>query len=147
HNHTDHLDPDTLRPMLQHNVPCKLIVPSAWRLLAADRSRIPVADVIPINDGETRRVLSAEILAVPAAHDQIERDGEGNCKYLGYVIRLDRWTLYHSGDTVVYPGMVDRLRPWNIDIAILPINGKVGNMNGVDAARLAKDIGAKVVIP
>jgi L-ascorbate metabolism protein UlaG (beta-lactamase superfamily) len=34
-----------------------------------------------------------------------------------------------------------------VDIAILPINGKIGNMNGRDAAHLANDIGAKIVIP
>ena len=43
--------------------------------------------------------------------------------------------------------MANILRSHNIDIAILPINGKVGNMNGRDAANLAKDIGAKLVIP
>ena len=43
--------------------------------------------------------------------------------------------------------MSDLLRPYEIDVAILPINGKVGNMDGIAAARLAKAIGAKVVIP
>jgi L-ascorbate metabolism protein UlaG (beta-lactamase superfamily) len=32
-------------------------------------------------------------------------------------------------------------------VAILPINGKVGNMNGAEAAGLVKAIGAQVVIP
>jgi L-ascorbate metabolism protein UlaG (beta-lactamase superfamily) len=60
--------------------------------------------------------------------------------------------VYHSGDTVVHPAVVEYLEYFteyhrDIDVAILPINGKVGNMNGTDAARLAKAIGAKLVIP
>lgn len=67
---------------------------------------------------------------------------------MGYIVRFGVWSVYHSGDTVVYEGMADRLRREGpIDIAILPINGKVGNMGGRDAARLAKDIGARLVIP
>jgi L-ascorbate metabolism protein UlaG (beta-lactamase superfamily) len=49
--------------------------------------------------------------------------------------------------------MVEHLRPYNIDVALLPINGRAperrvaGNLSGAEAARLAKDVGAKVVIP
>ena len=34
-----------------------------------------------------------------------------------------------------------------IDLAILPINGKVGNMTATDAVRLAEAIAAKLVVP
>ncbi len=148
HNHTDHLDPETLRPIFEGNTKTKLIAPASWRFLAAERASIPPADVIAMSDGDTKGSTKyLNVKAVPAAHDQIERDAEGHCKCLGYVIQLGTRMIYHSGDTVVYPGMVELLRPHNIDIAILPINGKLGNMNGVEAARLAKDIGAKIVIP
>ena len=32
-------------------------------------------------------------------------------------------TVYHSGDTLRYPNMADLLRPFAIDVALLPING------------------------
>src|SRR5690606_19139503 len=60
---------------------------------------------------------------------------------------------YHAGDTVRYPRMEEILRQWSIDVAILPINGSrperkvAGNLDGREAARLAKDIGARCVIP
>ncbi|HXG48372.1 MAG TPA: MBL fold metallo-hydrolase, partial [Methylomirabilota bacterium] len=88
-----------------------------------------------------------------AAHNTLERDGAGRHKFLGYVVQIDRWTLYHSGDTLRYPGMEDWLRRWPIDVALLPINGDrperrvAGNLNGAEAATLARDIGARVVIP
>src|SRR5207248_2979343 len=83
----------------------------------------------------------------PSAHDQLTLDGLGRNVYIGFVVRVGPRVIYHSGDTVVYDGMVESLRPFNIDAALLPINGKVGNMSGADAARLGKDIGAKIVIP
>ena len=49
--------------------------------------------------------------------------------------------------------MADLLRPFHIDVALLPINGRAperrvsGNLWGREAAQLAKDIGAGVVIP
>ena len=98
-----------------------------------------------VADGE--RAPERLKLGVPAAHDQLTKDEQGRHVQLGYVVRAGPWTIYHSGDTVVFKGMGEDLRPLNIDIALLPINGRLGNMNGPDAARLARDIGAKLVIP
>jgi L-ascorbate metabolism protein UlaG (beta-lactamase superfamily) len=69
------------------------------------------------------------------------------------VVQAGPWTIYHSGDTVRYPGMAERLRAWPIDVALLPINGSLperrvaGNLWGREAAQLAHDIGARCVIP
>ena len=69
------------------------------------------------------------------------------------MIRFGRWALYHSGDTVRYDGMIERLRRWKIDVALLPINGRAaerrvpGNLNGPEAAVMAKEMGARLVIP
>jgi L-ascorbate metabolism protein UlaG (beta-lactamase superfamily) len=92
------------------------------------------------------------VAAVSSAHPSIDLDEAGQSKYLGYRFEMFAQfavkAIYHSGDTVVYDGLADRVRALGpIDIAILPINGKVGNMGGRDAARLAKEIGAKLVIP
>jgi len=40
------------------------------------------------------------------------------------VVRAGPWTLYHSGDTVRYEGMVERLAPFGVNLALLPINGR-----------------------
>jgi L-ascorbate metabolism protein UlaG (beta-lactamase superfamily) len=90
---------------------------------------------------------------VPAAHETVERDDSGRCKYLGYVVSFGPWTLYHSGDTVLYDGMVELLQPLEIDVALLPINGRAperrvsGNLNAREAAWLGREIGASLVIP
>ena len=49
--------------------------------------------------------------------------------------------------------MEQKLQAWPIDVALLPINGDfperrvAGNLNGAEAANLAKEIGARIVIP
>jgi L-ascorbate metabolism protein UlaG (beta-lactamase superfamily) len=83
----------------------------------------------------------------------VERDELGRVKFLGYVLQFGGWSLYHSGDTLRYDGMAEKLRPSAVDVALLPINGRAperrvaGNLSGSEAAELAYDIGAKLVIP
>jgi L-ascorbate metabolism protein UlaG (beta-lactamase superfamily) len=72
---------------------------------------------------------------------------------MGLIIKAGSRTLYHSGDTVYYGGMVETLRSFRIDVALLPINGRAperrvaGNLTGPEAANIAKEIHAKLVVP
>lgn len=90
---------------------------------------------------------------VPAAHNTIERDEKGQCKFMGFVVQFGKWSVYHSGDTLWYDNMVDILKPFHIDIAFLPINGNdpargvAGNLNTKEAAQLGQQLSARLVIP
>ena len=153
HNHTDHLDAETLGPILARNPPVKLVIPEANRAFVADRLKIDPAQPIGLDDGGTVEVAGIRFSGVASAHDTVERDEQGHAKFLGYVLQLGGWSLYHSGDTLRYDGMAETLRPFSIDIALLPINGRAperrvpGNLSGLESAQLAHDIGAKLVIP
>ena len=162
HGHTDHLDAETLVPIWRAVEACsvakgfppetaigpQLIFAAANELLVYHRLAGAEFLTNPMDAWNQKALAKVEFTAVPAAHDKIELDANGHHLYLGYVCRYRGWTMYHSGDTIVYDGMVESLRGFApIDIAILPINGKVGNMSGREAAQLAKDIGAKLVIP
>jgi L-ascorbate metabolism protein UlaG (beta-lactamase superfamily) len=154
HNHTDHLDAETLAPIMQSGpIPPTLVVPEANRRFVADRLGVSPNVPMGIDAGKTINFDFCMITGIPAAHEQIDRDAEGRCVYLGYVLKIGPWTIYHSGDTVLYDGMVDLLRPYTVDLALLPINGTLperrvaGNLDGPEAARLAHAIGAKCVIP
>jgi L-ascorbate metabolism protein UlaG (beta-lactamase superfamily) len=153
HNHTDHLDAETLNPLRDSNPAMKFIIPEANREFVADRLRCDPFWPIGMNDGDVVTAGAFEISAVPAAHERVEKDDQGRCKYLGYVVKFGSWTIYHPGDTILYDGMVKRLRPFRIDIALLPINGTAperrvaGNLNAKEAAWLGKQIGTKLVIP
>jgi L-ascorbate metabolism protein UlaG (beta-lactamase superfamily) len=137
HNHTDHLDPDTLLPILEAGA--ALVCPAANRAFVAERlGREPE---LALAVGESAEVAGFELEPVPAAHPDLAPE------YAGYVVRCGGASIYHSGDSLLYDGMVERLRPHAVDLALLPINGKVGNMSGPEAAGLAHAIGAGLVVP
>ncbi|MGF7217358.1 L-ascorbate metabolism protein UlaG (beta-lactamase superfamily) [Spirosoma lacussanchae] len=158
HNHTDHLDADTLLPLLAANPGLQLVIPEANRSFVTSRlqgASVPgqVAWPIGMNDGQTRPVGPFIVHGVPAAHNDLERDEQGQCRFMGFVVELGPYTVYHSGDTLWYDGLVDTLKPFGVDVAFLPINGNkperrvAGNLNPDEAARLGKAIGARLVIP
>ncbi|MCA9154442.1 MAG: MBL fold metallo-hydrolase [Planctomycetales bacterium] len=153
HNHTDHLDAETLGPILQANPEITIVVPAANQAFAAERLRVEPRRLTPVDAGQSFSVAGFTLHAVPAAHETLDRDEQGRHRYLGFVARCGPHTIYHSGDTVRFEGMVDWLRPFEIDIAILPINGRLperrvsGNLWGREAAELAHDIGARLLIP
>jgi L-ascorbate metabolism protein UlaG (beta-lactamase superfamily) len=153
HNHTDHLDAETLLPLIAANPEMQLLVPEANRAFAAERLACDPAWLVGMVDGGHYEVAGFAVEGVPAAHEELEIDAEARHKFMGYVARCGEWTIYHSGDTMAYEGMEERLSGLGIDIALLPINGRAperrvaGNLFGEEAARLAQAIGAHVVIP
>jgi L-ascorbate metabolism protein UlaG (beta-lactamase superfamily) len=153
HNHTDHLDAETLGPILAANPSVKLVIAEANRAFVADRLKIDAGAAIGLDDGTAVEISGIRFSGIASAHEALERDERGRAKFLGYVLQFGGWTIYHSGDTVRYEGMSEKLSPFKIDVALLPINGRAqerrvpGNLFGREAAQLAKDIAAKLVIP
>jgi L-ascorbate metabolism protein UlaG (beta-lactamase superfamily) len=150
HNHTDHLDAETIGPMRQANPALAVLCSAANVDFAQQRlGMMPTGLVLgtPYTHGPF------VIHAVPAAHNQREQDDAGHERYIGIVVEVGGVTIYHSGDTLRYDGMAELLRRWVIDVAVLPINGNdpargvAGNLDGVEAAQLAYDIGARLVVP
>ena len=65
---------------------------------------------------------------------------------VGYVLRFDGLTLYASGDTSLTDDMKNKLPGYNIDYALLPIDG-IYNMDAKEAIICADYINAKHTIP
>lgn len=164
HVHTDHLDPQTLQPLAAVNPGLRLICPESIRAVASDRSGLEGERIVGLDASDptfastgsipaSTRVGPFEVTAVPAAHERLDRDRHGHLIAVGWVIRFGSWVVYHSGDTLRYPGMEELLRGHPIDLALLPINGRrperrvSGNLWGREAAHLARDINARCVIP
>ena len=148
HTHTDHLDAETLLPLFTASPGAQLVIPSAnidiavARLGAEHRRRLA-----PLAEGERVKLGGFTIEAVPAAHESRAPE------FAGFVVTVGPHRIYHSGDTVLFPGMEARLRPFKIDLALLPINGRAperrvsGNLSGPEAAQLAHAISARWVVP
>jgi len=157
HNHTDHLDPETLRLLAQANPGLLMVCPEANRATVRERSGLPDERILGLEAGGQSEIgnLRSKITfhAVPAAHEALDVDSQGRHLYLGFVVRLGPFTVYHAGDTVRYAGMAERLRPFALDAALLPINGRAperrvaGNLDGPEAAQLAHDLGARQAVP
>lgn len=153
HNHTDHLDAETLQPIIKNNPGITFIIPEANRGFVSERTGCPPDFPVGLNDGRSITIDGISFHGIPAKHNTIERDENGNCKCMGYVISFGPWNIYHSGDTLWFDEMIELLRPFQIDLALLPINGNdparkvAGNLDTKEAALLAKSIGAKMVVP
>jgi L-ascorbate metabolism protein UlaG (beta-lactamase superfamily) len=147
HNHTDHLDGETVVPLLMVNPGIKMLAPEANRDFVANRLGVDRSFPVGLRDGQSAMVGGFRFTAVPAAHEEVSPE----C--LGYVVEFGGWRIYHSGDTLLYEGMAERLRPFAVDVALVPINGRAaerrvaGNLSGAEAARLAKAMGARLAIP
>ena len=71
HNHTDHLDAQTLKPLIDVSVDLAVIVPRANRTFAADRLGVDPLELLVIDEGETIEAGGFSFTAIPAAHETI----------------------------------------------------------------------------
>lgn len=153
HQHTDHFDESTLLPLASAAQGITLVLPAA--VAAQARHRLGEANVTlaGLDDSTTLERDGWRITGLAAAHNEIERDDKGRCKFLGFIIERNGFTLYHSGDTLMHDGLIPALAPRQCDVMFLPINGNrperrvAGNLNGPEAAALANTCGASLVIP
>lgn len=153
HNHTDHLDAATLIPVLENNRDIRFIIPEANRAFVAERVKCAIDFPLGLNDGQSVQIGDFSFHGIPAKHNTIDRDEQGNCRYMGYVIRFGGYSIYHSGDTLWFDELPELLRPFAIDLALLPVNGDkperkvAGNLDHREAVKLARLLGVKTVIP
>lgn len=157
HVHTDHLDSHSLVPLAQANPGLQLIVPHP--ILAEAQKRLGHAashvTLHGLSDNEVITHGPWQIRGVVAKHNEIVRDPAGHSACIGFIVKCGPFTLYHSGDTLWHHDILQTLRAHapRCDIAFLPINGNkperrvAGNLNGTEAAALAKAARVRLVVP
>lgn len=156
HRHSDHMDPETLLQVATRHPACRFMIPAA-EVEHARGLGLPADRLVPIDAGETRSPAGGlSVTAVPAAHETLDHDAAGRCRFLGYVASLAGLTLYHSGDTVVYPALPAAVGRLGIDCAMLPVNGcdefrstrgVPGNMSAAEAISLCRVAGIPLFVP
>lgn len=154
HMHTDHFDAETLIPIFRGNPNALFLYTGANETLARERlgADFP-ANAFGMSDGDSHHGPNHEIRGVIAAHNEVERDEIGQTKYMGFIAKLGRFTVYHSGDTLWHDGIITSLREHPCDVALVPINGNkperrvAGNLNGAEAAALCKAAAVRLAIP
>jgi L-ascorbate metabolism protein UlaG (beta-lactamase superfamily) len=151
HAHGHHLDPSTVAGILGASPRAKLVIPKS---VAEHAHSLGISYQRMVTTDSSLRVeyLDDRIYSVPSAHNQLDWTPLGGYPYLGYLIRFGNCTIYHAGDGIPYPGLADRLRPYNITVALLPISGRKsgdapGNFEIAEAAQLAEDTGTQWLVP
>lgn len=158
HEHADHCDLETLENVSRKNPGCVFIGPGpvAARLKRLQHS--PRNVFVP-KTGNHNSVGEIEYISIPSAHYEFDLDPiSGDYTYFGFMIKAGSTVLYHSGDTILYPGIIGAINStgWKVNIACLPVNGRdaereklgiIGNLTPQEALSLAKSIKAQYLIP
>ena len=136
HCHEDHMDLPTLDRLFGHKRMTVLAPANVWPVL---RGRYPgQAEFVLFTPGTEITLGSLHFRAVFAAHSDREA--------IGVVITCDGKRVYHMGDSLYHRHIfADPVE--DIDLLILPINGKGNNMNPADAARMTRDLAPARVLP
>jgi L-ascorbate metabolism protein UlaG (beta-lactamase superfamily) len=148
----DHLDFQTLGPLAEVNPTMELFVPEAIREEVTRRLGLEPDLVNGLDDNVSENLDEVTVLGIAAAGEQ-DRDEQGRCRRLGYVLQLGPWMIYHSGDVVLFDGLEERLQAFAIDVALLPVSGRrpetglADTLSPYEAAQLARAIDARLVIP
>jgi L-ascorbate metabolism protein UlaG (beta-lactamase superfamily) len=153
HVHTDHLDGATLVPLAEANPGFRLYVPHP--VIPEAQKRLGDAMVTYCGTGDRDKYFEGrwEIHGVIAKHNEVIRDEDKNCHCTGFLVKCGPFTIYHSGDTLWHDDIVSMARQFSCDLMLLPINGNrperrvAGNLNGLEAAALAKVGEARLVVP
>lgn len=152
HKHSDHLDPGTAPAALAASPAAGLGLPEAIREHALSLG-IANDRLIGLDADSMLSAAGFLVRAIPSAHEGFDRDAKGRHPYLGFIIESSGLRLYHSGDTLVYPGLVETLAAESFDVLFLPINGRdpsrgvPGNMSVVEAVELASVAKPRFVVP
>lgn len=154
HEHADHTDPATLLPLL-HASPQALLVTSPQGREIALRAGISEKRIRVPRLGQRVEAGELAYTAIPAAHYQYEVDAQKRARWMGFLLELNGVTLYHAGDTLVIPELLAALAGIELDLALLPINGRdyfreeqaiVGNLWPREAVQLAQRLAPRVLI-
>jgi len=163
HEHVDHFDAVSAPAFARSSPGCVFVVPTPIVDMVTE---VGVAQdrVIGMQPGDVQKIGGLSVRAVPAMHGVTMEDAygfgeelsDGQVRFLGYVIEADGVRVYHAGDTIPYDGMDVLMRELDVDVALLPINGRdadreargiVGNMTEREAAWIADEIGAGTLVP
>lgn len=153
HDHVDHIDPFTIPIVALRNKETKFITPKVakQRMLSLF---VEESNLIVLKGEDYIELPEIKIHAIPAAHSKLTYDSANGFHFLSYIVEVDGVIIYHGGDSIPFEGQIDYFKDFQVDIAMLPINGYQSpelkfepNFNISEAITFAKEVNAKVLIP
>jgi L-ascorbate 6-phosphate lactonase len=144
HDHIDHTDPLTAPILAQNNPNAPIICPpsSAHHLTKLGVSGTRIHTAMPGQSLEFPH-FTAYVIAARHTEDSVgfvfEFNEEGS--------ETNNVSVYLTGDTEYDETLAAAVEEYGPDVLMVPINGRWGNMDAAQAARLAVQIGPSEVIP
>jgi L-ascorbate metabolism protein UlaG (beta-lactamase superfamily) len=124
HRHGDHMDPDTIRRLAERHPECRFVVPAPERDYALTLGISPDRLLAAIPEVQITLAADLTLLPLPAAHEEFKQDVLGHDHFLGFMLSAAGYQIYHSGDSIPFAGLEDRLRKLDCELALLPVNGR-----------------------
>ncbi len=163
HEHVDHFDAASA-PAIAAASPGAVFVVPAPIVDMVTESGIASDRVMGVQPGDDLELAGLRIRPVPAMHGVTMEDAYGFgqelsgglTRFVGFVLDAGGVRLYHAGDTIHFDGVEALLRTLEIDVGMLPINGRdpereargiVGNLSEREAAWLAREAAFDLLIP
>ena len=138
HEHPDHYDIDAIDQIVTSDT--RVFTNGIVARSMIDRG-FSARQVNILNKGSRIKFNDFTLRAVDCDHGALTPDA------LGFILDFVFGRLYFSGDTAFNPRRLRLPVSEHPEVAILPINGAFGNMNGIEAARYAGLLKCKICIP
>jgi L-ascorbate metabolism protein UlaG (beta-lactamase superfamily) len=155
HAHFDHLHRPSLRAIVRHNARLRgiaptIVVPHHVLDLVSD---LGFDRVVELDWWNTYRHQELTVTHVPSRHWGARVIEDSHRGYGGYVLRENKHSLYHAGDTAYFPGFREIGRRLAPELALLPIGAynppsfrNVHTSPG-DATRAFLDLNSRWMVP
>ena len=142
HSHQDHVYPDTIQPFLKSGGKSTVIAPheASDRLISLG---VPTEQILLTWPNKTHEIGDLRLkatFAIPFAGDDLT--------HVGYLVEVRNGPrIYFTGDTDYNEILAISVSPYLPDIMVTVINPAFRNLSPGDAARLAKSLNPRWVIP
>ena len=141
HDHVDHLDPIGISQMAREYPDCDFLGPVSvaehYKRLGIESNRIH-----ELAAGMSMQAGSMQITATQAYHSDYYATG--------LIVRSGGKCVYLSGDTLWFGTLCDHIKKlagYDLDVAILCINGRLGNMTSQEALKVVEVLKPRLAIP
>ena len=139
HEHGDHFDQEAIKTLMANGrtqVYTNPVCAARMREMGLDMNRVHVC-----RKGERIALDEFELLGVDCDHGVLAPEA------LGFILDFGFTRVYYAGDTA--PTWERLSVPMEIkpEVAILPINGAYGNLDGAQAADYAGRLGCRICVP
>ena len=138
HEHNDHFDVDAVGDLVGPHTQVYTNAPVAEQMA---RMGFDMGQVHFLRKGDRVELEECGLLTVDCDHGELAPEA------LGFLLDFGFSHLYYAGDTALTPQRLQVPLSVHPEVAILPINGAFGNMDGAEAAEYAGMLGCRVCIP